>query len=184
MHLLTSMGDVRSVSGTCAPRQSPCIPCVIFVLRGVWPAEVSAAPPRGHSCVCGLLRWSSYKVKLHHVSCCVFLSLLSQKHEHNWNVNLLVLVSGGRLNGEARQLFDELGSTAAKELAFRDSWVFVGAKGIENKSPFEQVLIVNSNITDGGGFCPFVWTYTAIVVWVDWRPHGKQRCVHSWFNRK
>lgn len=26
-----------------------------------------------------------------------------------------------------------------KELAFRDSWVFVGAKGIENKSPFEQV---------------------------------------------
>ncbi|XP_056589189.1 protein FAM3A [Triplophysa dalaica] len=43
-----------------------------------------------------------------------------------------------KLNEEARRLFEELGSTAAKELSFRDSWVFVGAKGIENKSPFEQ----------------------------------------------
>ncbi|XP_051516977.1 protein FAM3A-like [Myxocyprinus asiaticus] len=43
-----------------------------------------------------------------------------------------------KLNDEARRLFEELGSTAAKELDFRDSWVFVGAKGIENKSPFEQ----------------------------------------------
>ncbi|MCJ8741853.1 hypothetical protein PDJAM_G00075680 [Pangasius djambal] len=43
-----------------------------------------------------------------------------------------------KLNDEARRLFEELGSTAIKELGFRDSWVFVGAKGIENKSPFEQ----------------------------------------------
>uniref|UniRef100_A0A672INT4 ILEI/PANDER domain-containing protein n=1 Tax=Salarias fasciatus TaxID=181472 RepID=A0A672INT4_SALFA len=43
-----------------------------------------------------------------------------------------------KMNDESRRLFDELGSTAVKELAFRDSWVFVGAKGIENKSPFEQ----------------------------------------------
>ncbi|XP_023689886.1 protein FAM3A [Paramormyrops kingsleyae] len=43
-----------------------------------------------------------------------------------------------KLNDEARRLLEELGSTAAKELGFRDSWVFVGAKGIENKSPFEQ----------------------------------------------
>ncbi|KAI4874367.1 hypothetical protein NFI96_017463 [Prochilodus magdalenae] len=43
-----------------------------------------------------------------------------------------------KLNDEARRLFEELGSSAVKELAFRDSWVFVGAKGIENKSPFEQ----------------------------------------------
>ncbi|XP_054905851.1 protein FAM3A isoform X3 [Poeciliopsis prolifica] len=43
-----------------------------------------------------------------------------------------------KLNDESRRLFEELGSTAVKELAFRDSWVFVGAKGIENKSPFEQ----------------------------------------------
>ncbi|XP_061685162.1 protein FAM3A isoform X3 [Syngnathoides biaculeatus] len=43
-----------------------------------------------------------------------------------------------KLNAESRRLFEELGSTAVKELSFRDSWVFVGAKGIENKSPFEQ----------------------------------------------
>ncbi|XP_031700164.1 protein FAM3A isoform X2 [Anarrhichthys ocellatus] len=43
-----------------------------------------------------------------------------------------------KLNDESRRLFEDLGSTAVKELAFRDSWVFVGAKGIENKSPFEQ----------------------------------------------
>ncbi|XP_015233361.1 protein FAM3A isoform X1 [Cyprinodon tularosa] len=43
-----------------------------------------------------------------------------------------------KMNEESRRLFEELGSTAVKELAFRDSWVFVGAKGIENKSPFEQ----------------------------------------------
>lgn len=54
------------------------------------------------------------------------------------NVNLQ-LSFGLRLDDEARKLFEELGSTAVKELAFRDSWVFVGAKGIENKSPFEQV---------------------------------------------
>lgn len=49
-----------------------------------------------------------------------------------------------RLNDEARRLLEELGSTAAKELSFRDSWVFVGAKGIENKSPFEQVTIADA----------------------------------------
>lgn len=65
-------------------------------------------------------------------------------------MNLLILISGGRLNDEARRLFEELGSTAVKELAFRDSWVFVGAKGIENKSPFEQVLTFI--ITNTGGF--------------------------------
>uniref|UniRef100_A0A3B1J4A8 FAM3 metabolism regulating signaling molecule A n=1 Tax=Astyanax mexicanus TaxID=7994 RepID=A0A3B1J4A8_ASTMX len=43
-----------------------------------------------------------------------------------------------KLNEEARRLFEELGSTAVKELAFRDSWVFVGARGIDSKSPFEQ----------------------------------------------
>ncbi|KAM8830595.1 protein FAM3A [Synchiropus picturatus] len=43
-----------------------------------------------------------------------------------------------KMNDEVRRLFEDLGSTAVKELAFRDSWVFVGAKGIENKSLFEQ----------------------------------------------
>lgn len=44
-----------------------------------------------------------------------------------------------RLTEESRRLFGELGSAVAKDLAFRDSWVFLGAKGVQDKSPFEQV---------------------------------------------
>ncbi|XP_038603929.1 protein FAM3A isoform X2 [Tachyglossus aculeatus] len=43
-----------------------------------------------------------------------------------------------KMNEETRKIFSELGSTNVKELAFRDSWVFVGAKGVQDKSPFEQ----------------------------------------------
>ncbi|XP_019489226.1 PREDICTED: protein FAM3A isoform X1 [Hipposideros armiger] len=43
-----------------------------------------------------------------------------------------------KMNEETRKLFSDLGSKNVKELAFRDSWVFVGAKGVQNKSPFEQ----------------------------------------------
>lgn len=44
------------------------------------------------------------------------------------------------MNEEARKIFTELGSKFVRELAFRDSWVFVGAKGVQDKSPFEQVF--------------------------------------------
>ncbi|XP_074427971.1 protein FAM3A-like [Larus michahellis] len=43
-----------------------------------------------------------------------------------------------KLTEETRRLLGELGSVAAKDLAFRDSWVFLGAKGVQDKSPFEQ----------------------------------------------
>ncbi|XP_050784260.1 protein FAM3A-like isoform X2 [Gopherus flavomarginatus] len=43
-----------------------------------------------------------------------------------------------KMNEETRRIFSELGSSVAKELGFRDSWVFVGAKGVQDKSPFEQ----------------------------------------------
>ena len=43
------------------------------------------------------------------------------------------------MNEETRKLFSDLGSKNVTDLAFRDSWVFVGAKGVQNKSPFEQV---------------------------------------------
>nr|AAY33976.1 unknown [Oxyuranus scutellatus scutellatus] len=43
-----------------------------------------------------------------------------------------------KMNEEARKIFTELGSKFARELAFRDSWIFVGAKGVQDKSPFEQ----------------------------------------------
>ncbi|XP_045044157.2 protein FAM3A isoform X3 [Desmodus rotundus] len=43
-----------------------------------------------------------------------------------------------KMNEETRKLFSDLGSKNVRDLAFRDSWVFVGAKGVQNKSPFEQ----------------------------------------------
>lgn len=45
------------------------------------------------------------------------------------------------MNEETRKLFSDLGSKNVRDLAFRDSWVFVGAKGVQNKSPFEQVWV-------------------------------------------
>lgn len=57
----------------------------------------------------------------------------------------LVLVAsyddpGTKLNDEIRQLFSNLGSAYTKQLGFRDSWVFLGAKDLKGKSPFEQFL--------------------------------------------
>uniref|UniRef100_U3FZI4 Protein FAM3A n=1 Tax=Micrurus fulvius TaxID=8637 RepID=U3FZI4_MICFL len=52
-----------------------------------------------------------------------------------------------KMNEEARKIFTELGSKFARELAFRDSWVFVGAKGVQDKSPFEQHMR-NSRISN------------------------------------
>ncbi|XP_061407831.1 protein FAM3D-like [Lethenteron reissneri] len=45
-----------------------------------------------------------------------------------------------KLNDEAKALFVKLGSSIVNSLAFRESWVFVGALGIEGKSPFEARL--------------------------------------------
>ncbi|XP_048210830.1 protein FAM3D isoform X2 [Perognathus longimembris pacificus] len=58
---------------------------------------------------------------------------------------MLVLVAsyddpGTKMNDEIRKLFSNLGSTYAKQLGFRDSWVFLGARDLKNKSPFEQYL--------------------------------------------
>ncbi|KAL0600961.1 Protein FAM3D [Plecturocebus cupreus] len=62
----------------------------------------------------------------------------------------LVLVAsyddpGTKMNDEARKLFTNLGSSYAKQLGFRDSWVFIGAKDLKDKSPFEQFLKNNPN---------------------------------------
>ncbi|XP_073900176.1 protein FAM3D [Castor canadensis] len=58
---------------------------------------------------------------------------------------MLVLVAsyddpGTKMNDEIRKLFTNLGSSYATQLGFRDSWVFLGAKDIKSKSPFEQFL--------------------------------------------
>lgn len=44
------------------------------------------------------------------------------------------------MNDEIKAFFSNLGSSYANHLGFRDSWVFLGAKDIKNKSPFEQFL--------------------------------------------
>jgi hypothetical protein len=43
------------------------------------------------------------------------------------------------MNDKIKTLFSNLGSSYAKQLGFRDSWVFVGAKDLKSKSPYEQV---------------------------------------------
>ncbi|XP_045850686.1 protein FAM3D-like [Meles meles] len=47
---------------------------------------------------------------------------------------------GTKMNDETRKLLTNLGSSYAKQLGFRDSWVFLGAKDLRDKSPFEQFL--------------------------------------------
>ncbi|XP_075688506.1 protein FAM3D [Rhinoderma darwinii] len=43
-----------------------------------------------------------------------------------------------KLDDKTRDLFGSYGSSHIKTLGFRDSWVFVGGKGLKNKSPFEE----------------------------------------------
>ncbi|NWY55079.1 FAM3D protein, partial [Chionis minor] len=43
-----------------------------------------------------------------------------------------------KMNDKVRAHFVELGSNHVKKLGFRDNWVFLGAKGMKSKSPFEE----------------------------------------------
>ncbi|XP_004419930.1 PREDICTED: protein FAM3D [Ceratotherium simum simum] len=68
----------------------------------------------------------------------------------------LVLVAsyddpGTKMTDDIRKLFTNLGSSHAKQLGFRDSWVFLGAKDLKSISPFEQFLKndPNSNKYEG-----------------------------------
>lgn len=54
---------------------------------------------------------------------------------HHTNTFLLSF----RMTDKLRAQFMELGSSHVSKLGFRDNWVFLGAKGLKNKSPFEQV---------------------------------------------
>ncbi|XP_072328477.1 protein FAM3C-like isoform X1 [Scyliorhinus torazame] len=45
-----------------------------------------------------------------------------------------------KMTDEARTLISELGSSFIHSVNFRDNWIFVGAKPIKEKSPFEQVM--------------------------------------------
>ncbi|XP_036388679.1 protein FAM3A-like [Megalops cyprinoides] len=56
-----------------------------------------------------------------------------------------------KLTDEAQNVFTNLGSTMIKSLKFRDTWVFAGASGITDKSPFERHMKNEreKNIYDG-----------------------------------
>ncbi|KFP80464.1 Protein FAM3D, partial [Acanthisitta chloris] len=43
-----------------------------------------------------------------------------------------------KMNDKVRAHFVSLGSSQVSSLGFRDNWVFLGAKGLKNKSPFEK----------------------------------------------
>ncbi|XP_054694182.1 protein FAM3D [Grus americana] len=45
-----------------------------------------------------------------------------------------------KMNDKVRAQFVELGSSHVNNLGFRDNWVFLGAKGLKNKSPFEELI--------------------------------------------
>ncbi|CAK8685463.1 unnamed protein product [Clavelina lepadiformis] len=45
-----------------------------------------------------------------------------------------------KLDDEAKQTFANIGSAHAKELGFRDNWVFVGGASMKKPSGFEQII--------------------------------------------
>lgn len=87
----------------------------------------------GHRCPDGFLRRTLNQVNLP----------LTQWNDRSWcrsaeTSDVTVSLRCARLNEEARKLIADLGSSAIKTLGFRDSWVFVGAKGA-TESNFEKV---------------------------------------------
>uniref|UniRef100_A0A8C9TCV9 Protein FAM3C-like n=1 Tax=Scleropages formosus TaxID=113540 RepID=A0A8C9TCV9_SCLFO len=55
--------------------------------------------------------------------------------------------AASKLNDEVKKMIGELGSTNITTIEFRDSWVFVGGKGIRSKSPFEKTRSDSCNLT-------------------------------------
>lgn len=60
-----------------------------------------------------------------------------------------------KMTDEIRNIFAGLGSSSIKDVKFRDSWVFAGGAGTEQKSPFEK-LAANSQKTNIYGNWPEV----------------------------
>ncbi|KFO84759.1 Protein FAM3D, partial [Buceros rhinoceros silvestris] len=56
-----------------------------------------------------------------------------------------------KMNDKVRAQFMELGSSHVSSLGFRDNWIFLGAKGLKGKSPFEEHIKndVKTNKYDG-----------------------------------
>ena len=50
-----------------------------------------------------------------------------------------------RLSDIAKKIFYELGSSLIHDIKFRSSWYFVGQKGIDSFTPFEDMFAPSSN---------------------------------------
>lgn len=46
-----------------------------------------------------------------------------------------------KLDDEARKILSDFGSSKAKTLAFRDNWIFVGGKHLENPTGLEEIMV-------------------------------------------
>ncbi|XP_010009694.1 PREDICTED: protein FAM3D [Nestor notabilis] len=57
-----------------------------------------------------------------------------------------------KMNDKVRAHFTELGSSHVSKLGFRDNWVFLGAKGLKNKSPFEEYIKNNKTTNKYNGW--------------------------------
>ncbi|XP_043934750.1 protein FAM3D [Protopterus annectens] len=57
-----------------------------------------------------------------------------------------------KMNPEARKYFTEMGSSLIDTVKFRDNWIFAGAKGIQEKSPFEQYIKNNGTVNKYEGW--------------------------------
>lgn len=74
------------------------------------------------------------------------LVLFLEQLEHG---EMLAVVSfdeaSSKLSDMAKQIFYELGSSLVHNLKFRASWYFVGQKGIDGFSPFEDLILPSGN---------------------------------------
>ena len=50
-----------------------------------------------------------------------------------------------RLSDTAKKVFYELGSSLIHDIKFRASWYFIGQKGIDSFSPFEDLFVPTGN---------------------------------------
>ncbi|VDD87817.1 unnamed protein product [Enterobius vermicularis] len=69
--------------------------------------------------------------------------------EHLKDGEILAVVSfdeaASRLSDIAKKIFYELGSSLIHDIKFRSSWYFVGQKGIDSFTPFEDMFAPSSN---------------------------------------
>ncbi len=88
---------------------------------------------------CGLTHRPYTKVKIWQPSHTINMINLALELNYSYMSHFHCHCLFSRLTDEIRDIFTALGSTMVKSLKPRDSWVFAGAYGINEASPFEKV---------------------------------------------